>query len=174
MLTHIQIAHLLWQQVVKPGDTVIDATAGNGHDSLFLASLGAKVIAFDIQPQAIENTRTRLGSFDITLHNICHSRMKEVVSNEAIKLVVFNLGYLPGGDKSITTLLETTLLAIKTSLEIATNISITCYPGHDEGLIEEKAILDLLSTLDPKKWSISSHTFLNRQRHPHLLFITPR
>lgn len=177
MFRHIQIAQTFWQQIVRPGDMVIDATAGNGHDSLFLASLGAKVSAFDIQPQAIENTARRLGNTPITLYTMCHSKMAEVVPANSIKLIVFNLGYLPGSDKSITTQLSTTLTAIQASLELISPgglVSITCYPGHDEGLVEEEAILSYLRTLDPKNWSISSHTFLNRHRHPHLLMVQKR
>lgn len=181
-LSHIHIAHMFWQQIVAPGDTVIDATAGNGHDSHFLASLAlnspeGRLIAFDVQQSALDSTKSRLKEFDenqITLHLMSHSQIGEVCSPYSAKLIAFNLGYLPGGDKSLTTHLATTMIAIRASLELVVQggmISITCYPGHDEGLVEEEAIVAFCKTLDAKQWSISSHTFLNRHRHPHLLLL---
>ena len=181
-LSHIHIAHMFWQYFVKPGDIVIDATAGNGHDSHFLASLAlndpeGRLIAFDVQKSAIENTKERLKDFpesQIALYQQCHSNMLDVCAPNSVKLVAFNLGYLPGGDKSLTTHLATTLAAIQASLNLVVQgglISITCYPGHDEGLVEEEAIVAFCQTLGPQQWSISSHKFLNRHRHPHLLLI---
>ncbi len=180
--SHLDIAHAFWQMAVKPGDTVIDATAGNGHDSLFLANLAltapsGKLIVLDVQKAALENTKMRLKDFSndqIFIYEMCHSRMQEVAAPMSAKLIAFNLGYLPGADKSFTTMCKTTLTAIQASLDIIQPlglISITCYPGHSEGLFEEEAILTFLETLDPKQWSISSHKFLNCPKHPHLLLI---
>ncbi|MCE5294987.1 MAG: 16S rRNA (cytosine(1402)-N(4))-methyltransferase [Chlamydiales bacterium] len=173
--SHIDIAHTFWQKVVTPGDLVVDATAGNGHDCLFLASLGpTRLIAFDIQQAALEATKERLGNFQINLYNICHSRMQEVVEPVSAKLIAFNLGYLPGGNKALTTMLGTTLIALEASLSCLAPggmLSITCYPGHPEGEVEEKAIMDWVQKLDYKKWSVTSHTFPNRQKHPHLILI---
>lgn len=180
--SHLDIAHTFWQKIVCHGDTVIDATAGNGHDSLFLASLalgdsGGKLIALDIQKSAIDNTKCRLKDFpekQISLYEMCHSRLKEVAAPESVKLIAFNLGYLPGGDKSLTTRTLSTLAAIKAALDLIIPgglVSITCYPGHAEGLVEENAILPFCQALDPKVWSVSSHTFINRTRHPHLILL---
>lgn len=177
-LSHIDIAHFFWKMQIKPGDIAVDATAGNGHDSAFLASLGAHVIAFDIQPQALEQTKLRLQEYPAakcTLYNLCHSRMKEVLSPQSVQFICFNLGYLPGGDKSITTQVATTVEAIESSLELIVPkglISITCYPGHPEGLVEEEAIVAMCQKLDPKKWAVTSHRFINRNRYPHLLQLT--
>ncbi len=175
-----EIAHTLWQMIIQPGDTVVDATAGNGHDSLFLASRALKnpqgrLIAIDVQQPALDNTRHLLKEFpenQITLINSCHSKIAEITDSKNIKLIVFNLGYLPGGDKSITTNLTTTITAIKASIDLIARgglISIMCYPGHVEGSIEEAAIIDLLTQLDPRQWSITSHKFINRNKCPHLL-----
>lgn len=180
--SHLDIAHMFWQNIVNPGDTVLDATAGNGHDSFFLASIAlqdpkGKLIAFDIQKTALEHTKARLKEFpqeQIALYEMCHSRMNEVAASCSVKLIAFNLGYLPGGDKSVTTLVSSTLAAITAALNLAAPgglISITCYPGHSEGLVEENAILPLCQSLDPKQWTISSHTFMNRTRHPHLILL---
>ncbi len=173
-LSHIDIAHALWLLVVKPGDKVVDATAGNGNDTLFLASHGLDVTAFDIQEEALKSTKEMLKELPATLHRMCHSKMGEILAPKSIKLIVFNLGYLPGGDKSITTMTDTSLHAIKVSLELVAPggfLSITCYPGHQEGEVEESAILTFLKTLSPKEWHLSSHSFPNRQKHPHLLFL---
>lgn len=173
--SHIDIAHTFWQKIVKPGDIVVDATAGNGHDSLFLASLTpGKIIAFDIQQAALDATKERLGNFPIYLYNICHSRMQEIVEPASATLIAFNLGYLPGGNKALTTMLDTTISALKASLSCLKPgglLSITCYPGHPEGQIEEEAIMQWVKMLDYKKWSVTSHTFPNRQKHPHLILI---
>lgn len=180
--SHLDIAHMFWQKIVQPGDTVIDATAGNGHDSLFLAGLAlndpaGRLIAFDIQKSALENTKERLKDFpeaQIALYQMCHSRISEVASPKSVKLIAFNLGYLPGGDKSLTTRTSSTLIAITAALDLIAPgglISITCYPGHAEGLVEEHAILPFCKALDPKVWSVSSHTFINRTKHPHLILL---
>src|SRR5262249_26025680 len=160
--SHLEFAHQFWSVVVKPGDTVVDATAGNGHDALVLAKLALQgergtLVAFDIQDQALENTQKRLANFPaerIFLYKKCHSKiaevMAEVVAAQSAKLIVLNLGYLPGSDKSCTTLSDTTLKAIKTSLSlicVGGAISITCYPGHEEGRLEEQEIVSFFQTL---------------------------
>ncbi len=172
-LSHINIAHSIWKQVICPGDTAVDATAGNGLDSYALAAMGAKVIAFEIQNEALLHTKERLQDFsDVTLYEMCHSRMGEVISPKSVKLIAFNLGYLPGGDKTCTTLLTNTVAAIKASLDLVVQgglISITCYPGHAEGAVEEAAILAFCQKLNPKEWCISSYKIINRDKCPHLI-----
>ena len=172
-LSHLNIAHTFWQKIIAPGDTVVDATAGNGHDCLFLAPLARHLIAFDIQAKAIENTKMRLKAHsNVTYHHICHSKMADVVQHA--KLITFNLGYLPGADKSLTTNTESTIEAIKAALSIIEPqglISITCYPGHPEGLLERDAILAFCQQLDPKKWIVTSYSYLNKTNRPHLILI---
>ena len=104
---------------VMPGDTVIDATVGNGHDTLFLARLVGReglVYGFDIQQVALERTAARLqeaGLQDrVQLIHAGHEELKKYVP-DFVQAVMFNLGYLPGADKSVTTLGHTTLRAIK-------------------------------------------------------------
>src|SRR5262249_16615664 len=109
-MKHTQLAHILWASILKPGDICVDATPGNGHDSLALATLAlgtvpGKLHIFDIQTTALENTRKQLLDIpenQLSFHQMCHSRLLEVVAPKSVKLIVFNLGYLPGGDKSIT------------------------------------------------------------------------
>jgi len=176
-MRHLEFAHALWKLYVAPGDLAVDATAGNGHDCLTLLEMGLQLVAFDIQEEALNATRERLHMFSkerYSLHLLCHSKMEQVLELNSAKLIVFNLGYLPGSDKSCTTLTPTTLQAIEASMRAVAPgglISITCYPGHPEGAVEEAAILSILKNLDPKAWHYSSHSFPNRPKHPHLLLI---
>ena len=184
--SHIDLAHKYWETLVKPGDLVIDATCGNGHDTLVLAELAltpnaGKLYACDIQQEAITSSEQllleKLGR-DIVeriqfVHG-CHSRFPNEILPASVRLVTYNLGYLPGGNKSKTTQTETTLESIKSAQEVIQDgglISITCYPGHSEGKREEKQILDFSTKLDPKQWSCCSHRWTNRTNAPSLLLI---
>lgn len=177
MKPHIQLAHTFWKQLVHMDDTVVDATCGNGYDSHVLAKLGVgKLFCFDIQERAIVITKTRLEGYleRVTFVHGSHSTLKEALQGLQPKLIVYNLGYLPGGDKSLTTELASTIESLHSAIEcIAPGgaISITCYPGHKEGKIEEAAVVRFCQDLAPKEWTVSSHSWLNRSNHPHLIFI---
>ncbi len=104
----------------------------------------------------------------------CHSTFPEDVLPGTIKLVVYNLGYLPGGDKTKTTHVATTLQSLHQAqalLQKGGVISITCYPGHKEGAHEQNVILNHAARLPPKEWSCCHHMWLNRQQSPSLLLI---
>ena len=116
MLNAREFSHRLLQEVITPASTVIDATAGNGHDTLFLARLApaGRVYAFDIQAAAIEQTRQRLArhalawptepAAPVTLIHDSHARLdRHLPADEAVCAAIFNLGYLPGSDKSVIT-----------------------------------------------------------------------
>lgn len=118
------IAADVLRQVVQPGDTVVDATLGNGHDTLMLCELvgeTGRVIGFDIQPDAVERTRERLADAGMlsrcTLYAEGHEHLSERVT-VPIRTATFNLGWLPGGDKRITTHWETTRAAISAALSL--------------------------------------------------------
>ena len=118
------IAADVLRQVVQPGDTVVDATLGNGHDTLMLCELvgeTGRVIAFDIQTDAVEHTRERLADAGMlsrcTLYAEGHEHLSERVT-VPIRTATFNLGWLPGGDKRITTHWETTRAAISAALSL--------------------------------------------------------
>lgn len=139
-------------RLVNSGDFAIDATLGNGHDTLLLAKCGARVIGFDIQDLAIENTRQRLleeGGLaldKVTLYKEGHERMLERVPKEWIGnvcIVMFNLGYLPGGDKRITTRPETTHQALESAYSLLTEggyLSLVLYPDHEGGNDEASVV----------------------------------
>jgi hypothetical protein len=182
MKPHISYAHQYWARFVRPGDTSIDATLGNGHDTLYLAQLlkgEGRLIGYDIQPQALEQAKRRIEilpdefSRIITLKFQSHTNFEE----KNVKLIVYNLGYLPGGDKSITTLHETTLISIQNALHCLTPggaISITCYPGHTAGAIEQEVLIDFLKTLPSNQWEICHHVWLNRPFAPSLILLSQR
>lgn len=165
--SHLDLAHRLWKELLEPGDLAIDATCGNGHDTLFLAQMGARVIACDIQQEAIERTKKRVEGYDVELIHSCHSKL---LYNE-IKLVVYNLGYLPNGNKALTTTATTTLASVKNFLPRVTGaISLTCY-AHPEGKKEKEALLTFCQTLPPDQWNCTHFQWKNRTDSPSLIFI---
>jgi hypothetical protein len=165
---HIKLAHSYWKNILTPNDIAFDMTCGNGHDTKYLLSLGAKVFAFDIQDKAIEETSKRAPG--AILEKCSFDSLPPLPTPT---LIVYNLGYLPGGNKTITTLSEATIESVKRSLSILGNrgaISITCYPGHAEGEVEESSIKNLLSkTYDV---NVCFHQWINREKAPSLFWIT--
>lgn len=157
------------KSTVQPGDTVIDATMGNGHDTLFLCELvgeTGRVIAFDVQTQAVENTRARLAEAGVlqraSLFCLGHEHMAEKASSA--RAVVFNLGWLPGGDKSVTTHWETTKTALESALRLLLphGVLVLCaYPGHAEGDRERENLMGFLSALRPQEFNVLHQKFLN-------------
>lgn len=144
-----QQAHEIVREVVGAGETGVDATAGNGHDTLFLADLvgeGGRVVAFDVQQAAIESTRRRLeeaglaGRVDLW----CESHAGMVARVESgVAAVMFNLGYLPGGDHARITRTEETLRALEAAaglLRPGGVLTVVCYPGHAGGDEEAAAV----------------------------------
>ena len=146
---------------LKEGDVAVDFTMGNGHDTEFLCRTvgeSGKVYAFDIQAQAVESTRKNLEASGCPavyeLINDSHHNVKNYVT-EKIKAGMFNLGYLPGGDKRITTMRETTMPAVEAAISLLAPDGILCvaiYPGHEEGDAEGKMLLDYFATLP--RWGI--------------------
>ncbi len=143
--------------VIGKDDLCLDATAGNGLDTLFLAQLTkgkGGVHAMDLQKDALNATRALLEQHGlkkrVVTHLSCHSKMETVLPANAkgrIRAITFNLGYLPKGDKSITTEAETTLKALSSAYEwLAGNgvLSVLCYRGHPGGKAEEKAVRELI------------------------------
>ena len=157
-------------QHIKEGDTVADFTMGNGHDTLFLSrTVGetGRVYAFDIQQSALESTEKRLrengAPENYTLICDSHHNAKKYIDGK-IKAGVFNLGYLPGGDKSVTTKRETTLAAVKAAIELLDRdaiLLIAVYPGHEEGEIEGELINDMLSELDRREYCCAKFRIIN-------------
>jgi 16S rRNA C1402 N4-methylase RsmH len=152
--------HQHLQKIIQHGDTLIDATAGNGHDTLFLAQCVGKagrIFAFDVQQQALKSAQTHLQQHHITTPvtwiNAGHEQMLKHIPQTLhgqIKAITFNLGYLPHTDKSITTCPHTTLPALKASLSLLKSggtLSVLAYTGHDGGRDEAEAVKAWAETL---------------------------
>ncbi len=152
MIPLTEQAHAVLRAALEPGDVVIDATVGNGHDTLFLATCvgpQGQVFGFDVQSQAIEQTQLRLqaaGAAQVRLHLRDHAEMAAVIpqaDHGRVAAVMFNLGYLPGGEKTLVTRTETTLAAIKAAFELlepAGLLTVIAYPGHPGGREETEAL----------------------------------
>lgn len=144
--------------LIRVGDLAIDATIGNGHDTLLLAKSGAQVIGFDIQDLAIQNTKNRLinaGLLDkVSLHKVDHSQMQQSIPQSwpgNLRVVMFNLGYLPGGDKTVITRPNSTLAALNSAynlLAMEGYLSIVLYPDHEGGNDEATAVKSWIAKLN--------------------------
>ena len=158
------------RRFLLPGDTAVDATMGNGHDTTLLCDLvgeSGRVYGFDIQPQAVENTRKRLEAAGLSaravLFCVGHEKMAEYVSGP-VQAAVFNLGWLPGGDKRVTTQWETTRSAVEQALRLLSpqGVCVICaYPGHAEGDRERESLGAYLSALRPQEYNVLHQRFIN-------------
>ena len=162
---------------LKEGDVCADFTMGNGHDTLFLSNTvkeSGHVYAFDIQEGALISTKRRLeaeGSYEnYTLIHDSHHNLKKYIDRK-IKAGMFNLGYLPGSNnKSLTTKRETTLPAVKDALDMLDNdgiLLIAVYPGHAEGEVEGKLLLEFFETIDRHEMSVSRFQIVNSPTSPY-------
>ncbi len=154
-----ELAHRYAAATLSPGDFAVDGTAGNGHDTLFLAQLvgpGGHVDACDIQAPAIAATAQRLaaaGCHNVTLYHASHARLDQLVPPQRqgrIALAMFNLGYLPGGDKEIVTTSSTTILALQAVWKLLQPegwLSVLAYRGHPGGWEEAQAVANALHAL---------------------------
>lgn len=183
MFRATDIAHLFVRQCLRVGDWAIDATMGNGNDTLFLSQLvGATglVLAFDPQAAAHQATRQlfqaeRQSHEHVHLVEAGHESMAEYFAlghGKELRCVMFNLGYLPGGDKHFITKPQTTIQALQVATpRIAAGgiLTLVCYPGHDGGAEESAAALDYCRQL-PQSWKVFGYECLNaRGRAPYLL-----
>lgn len=172
-------AHHCAAEILCPGDHAIDATMGNGHDTLFLAQqVGptGRVDAFDVQEKALEQTRLRLTEHGVAarchLHHCGHQHMAEVLpasSVEQVRVVLFNLGYLPGADKALFTRTETTLAAIRQALRLLAQggrLIVVTYPGHAGGDEEADAVKTLLTPLSDSFGQVQHMRTLSSQGRP--------
>lgn len=164
----VQKAQELVRDGVSAGSVVVDATVGNGHDTLFLAQLvgdSGRVFGFDIQERAICQTQETLCRHGldsrVTLFNCSHESMAQQIPvcwHGRIAAVMFNLGYLPGSDKHIVTRGQSSIKAIIAStglLKSSGIMSIIAYPGHEGGEQETRLVVQFVNQLDPTQWQSS-------------------
>lgn len=164
------------KEQVQSGDICIDATMGNGNDTLLLSVLCGKkghVYAFDIQEQALHNTRQKLQSADApenyTLLLQSHTDMDQYAAPGTVSCITFNLGYLPGGDHTKATHAISSITALSKSLLLLKKgglISLCIYSGGDSGFEERDAVLNWLKQLDPHQYLVIRSDYYNRPNNP--------
>lgn len=179
----VAASHTFIAQAVGRGDTLVDATVGNGHDTLFLAQLvgmEGKVHAFDIQKQALEKTGALLAEHNcaerVQLHLADHRQIPQYVQNP-IKAAMFNLGYLPGGDKRIKTSAQASISALENCLSVLAPggiISVITYSGHKGGEEEEAMVADWCQALPAQKITAISFALVNKPNRPPKLWLIRR
>jgi SAM-dependent methyltransferase len=195
-LGHLQATHQLWKTHVKPGDLVVDATCGNGHDSLYLSKLAiqsnkpGKLYCIDVQEEAIASTRRRLledphlaGLVD---QHVCfvhgsHESFPASIEQSTVALICYNLGYLPGKKRlldmssgvsdALITKPATTISSLRNALPLVKEgglVSVVAYPGHAGGSEELEAVKEFLATLDDQTWRVYGNFPLNKPKLPVL------
>ncbi len=177
LLRVLPFSKYLLGETIVAGETVVDATAGNGNDTLFLAEhVGDEghVFAFDIQQAALDSTAKRLGELNerVSLILDSHDNVEQYVSGP-IGGAVFNLGYLPySDDLSVVTKPETTIKAIHTLLGLLKKggiIAISVYDGHEGGKEERDALLSYVKTLHQADVHVIRYELLNQRNNPPFL-----
>jgi predicted methyltransferase len=170
---------------VQPGDWVVDATLGNGHDTtVLLKAIGGKgkVFAFDLQSDAIESARDQFAEcpqFEPFLRN--HAELDRCLPADAksrLSAVVFNLGYLPGCDRDSATETTSTIAALDLAFEwLATGgvLCCTAYPGSPAGLEESLAVSDwAVARADDGVHVTRIESVATRGRGPFVLWLEKR
>ena len=163
---------------IKENDVLADFTMGNGYDTEYLCTKvpKGKVYAFDIQLQAVENTKKRLAEAGFDNAVIIHDSHAKVLKyiKEPIKAGMFNLGYLPGGDKSIHTMRESTMPAINGAVSLLQKggiLVINVYPGHEEGSLEGQMLLEELAKLSRFEYCVTHLRIINSPDAPFIIAV---
>lgn len=166
----------MMKEHIQEGSLCIDATMGNGNDTEYLCKHvgpSGRVLAFDIQPEALQNTKTRLEqSLDYENYQLIldsHSHMNQYTEENTADCITFNLGYLPGGDHSLATHSATTIEALEQSLLILKKnglLSVCIYSGGDSGFEEKDAVMAWLKGLDSRKYLVLVTEYYNRPNNP--------
>ena len=169
----VALAHHFIKTYVRTGDLCIDATAGRGRDTMLLCQLvgeSGHVLAFDVQQQAVEQTRALLQQEGLqtraTVLLESHAHMAQYAQYGTVRCIVFNFGFLPGGDKSIFTQAHSSIEAIAAGLQLLAPggvMSLSIYYGGPNGYAERDALLSYLQTIDATQYSVLLGTFTNRQ-----------
>ena len=181
----LNTAHNFIKKVLHPGDIAIDATIGNGHDTLFLVEQvypSGLVFGFDIQQIAIESTKEKIKQTNcpncLALIHASHTEMYKAIPTHYhgnIKAIMFNLGYLPGGDKTIITSTDATITALNSSCHLLSSngiITIIAYPGHSGGDLETVQVTNWCDKLDINQFEAHViYSSTDKQSAPRLFVI---
>lgn len=176
-----ELAWSLLRPLIQAGDLVIDATAGNGHDTVFLADCvgpSGRVIAFDVQEEAIRSAALRVDEANfserVAFHLKSHVQMMDHAQPRSVAVVMFNLGYLPGEDHGTTTTAAETLTAMDAAahmLKPGGVLSVVCYPGHAAGALEAKAVESWMTARAESGWRVAKYGMLGTQRPAPFLLL---
>jgi len=164
----VKQAHNKLSGYIQDGDVVVDATMGNGFDTVFLAqAVGkhGKVYAFDVQAKAIDSTKARLNEAGVT-ERVClihdsHANLSVHLKSEnigTIRCAMFNLGYLPGTDKADKTKPQSTIQALNATLGLLGDsgvISVLAYTGHQGGKEEAEKVKDWAASLSKSQFNVA-------------------
>ncbi len=179
MIKLLDIAKYFLEKGEIPTDGVLaDFTMGNGNDTLFLCSLVPKgmVYAFDIQPEAVENTKIRLSENGVKNAELIldsHANAGDYIKTP-IHGGMFNLGYRPGGDKNVHTMHESTMKAVETAMELLAPgavLVVSVYPGHSEGKTEGELLTERLAGCDKKEYNVAIYRLINAEDSPFIIAI---
>lgn len=172
----LDVVHDFLRRQVKPGAFCIDATAGKGRDTALLCRLvgeGGRVIAFDVQQDAVDQTRALLAAEGLQAEVVLdsHANMARYAVSESVDCIVFNFGRLPGGDPHIFTTADTSLPAIDAGLSLLKPggvMALALYYGKENGYDEKNAILEHLKVLNDRVFTVLACDWLNRKHDPPL------
>lgn len=166
------------EPAMYPGARAVDATMGNGHDTCWLCGLAGdegRVYGFDVQKEAVDNTRKRLCQAGYesraVLFHAGHENMAALI-DEKVDVIMFNLGWLPGAEHGVTTRVDTTLKAVEAGLDLLREdglMTICIYPGHEEGTRELQALMAWAQKIDDRRYDAMVKTYVNQPNHPPLM-----
>lgn len=164
--------------LIRPGDRVIDATAGNGHDTVFLAECvgpEGRVLAFDVQEAALVSARARVADVAwVEFFHESHGKMNAHADDGSVAVVMFNLGYLPGEDHELTTETTETLFALEVAARLLKSggaLSVICYPGHPAGAEEAAAVEAWMTALAADGWRVAKYGAVGTRRPAPFLLV---
>lgn len=175
------VVQVIMDAKLNKNSIVVDATLGNGNDLLsMIEKVGGNIEAygFDIQKTAIEKTKNKLEMLEIDKDNIYiindgHENMDKYIKSK-IDFVIFNLGYLPCSDHSISTRPNTTIEAINKAMQLLNTGGVICiclYPGYAEGMKEKNKVIEFCKTINQKMFSVLHSNFINQKNNPPELLI---
>jgi hypothetical protein len=176
VLKATKMAQNIVREVVGETDTAVDATLGNGNDTLFLSNLlpMGKVFSFDIQMSAIEKFKqNNENCSNVMLIHDGHENIDKYPVGIP-KVIMFNLGYLPGGDEKIITKAESTTAAVGKGLKLLCPggiMTIIIYSGHEGGAEERDSVLELVRNLNARDFSVMETQFSNGKKLAPLLVV---
>ena len=177
----LDLAHRWLREHVSAGDICIDATCGRGNDTKLLCELtGAtgKVIGFDIQQEALDSAAALLSEHHLSaeLHLESHAEMERYAAAGTVSCIVFNFGWLPRGSHEIFTHADSSIAALNASLRLLKrggSLVLCIYYGGANGFTERDALLEYLSALDSRYYTVLQCSFPNRTGcPPFAVFVT--